>query len=138
VHRDVKPANILLDEAHASIADFGIAHRALDGAADEITAAGIIIGTPAYMSPEQSTGARDLGPHSDVYSLACVAFEMLTGAPPFRAASVAGVVTQHLKAEVPSAHARRPDLPAAVDDVLRRRAVPAQYARARRRDRDYY
>ena len=135
VHRDIKPANILLSGGssrvgptasgetrveHASVADFGIAHRALEGSPDEITAAGVIVGTPAYMSPEQSTGSRDVAARSDVYSLGCVTFEMLTGTQPFRAASVSQLVTQHLQAAVPSARALRPTLSPAVDVVLKR------------------
>src|SRR5688572_6971484 len=103
VHRDVKPANLLVDEEHATVADFGIAHRALDNASDELTATGIIIGTPAYMSPEQSTGSREVDARTDVYALGCVIFEMLTGVAPFRAATIPGLVRQHLQAPVPSA-----------------------------------
>lgn len=120
VHRDVKPANILLDDAHASVADFGIAHRALDDTHGEITATGVVIGTPAYMSPEQSTGTRDIGAASDVYALGCVTFEMLTGAPPFQGRSVPALLSQHLQADVPPASERRSGLSPAVDDVLRR------------------
>ena len=119
IHRDVKPANILVDEEHATVADFGIAHRALDASEDQLTTAGMIIGTPTYMSPEQSTGSRDLDARSDVYALGCVVFEMLTGAPPFRGPNVTTIVTQHLQAPVPSASGLRSELPDAVDDVLR-------------------
>jgi serine/threonine-protein kinase len=80
IHRDVKPENILLSEGHALVADFGIA-RAL-GSEARLTSTGLAIGTPAYMSPEQASGARDLDPSSDVYSLASVLYEMLTGEPP--------------------------------------------------------
>ena len=120
VHRDVKPANILLDEEHASVADFGIAHRALDGSADRLTTVGLIIGTPTYMSPEQSTGSRDLDARSDVYALGCVVFEMLTGEPPFSGPTITALVAQHIQAPVPSASSLRPEVPAAVDDVLRK------------------
>ncbi|HUQ80113.1 MAG TPA: protein kinase [Gemmatimonadaceae bacterium] len=120
VHRDIKPGNILIDDVHASIADFGIAHLAAGDSAEPITATGVIIGTPTYMSPEQATGARDLDARSDIYAFGCVVFEMLTGVPPFRGGSFPVIVTQHLTAETPSARALRPELPAAVDDVLRR------------------
>ena len=118
IHRDIKPANILLDEAHAVIADFGIAHRVVDDGADQLTATGVVIGTPAYMSPEQCTGAREIDARSDVYALGCVLFEMLTGAPPFRAASAVTLVAQHLQGTVPSARALRPELSPRVDDVF--------------------
>src|ERR1700694_5874809 len=81
IHRDVKPENILLSEGHALVADFGIA-RALESET-HLTNTGIAIGTPAYMSPEQASGDRDLGPRTDVYALGCVLYEMLVGKPPF-------------------------------------------------------
>ena len=85
IHRDIKPENILLSGNHALVADFGIA-RALAGgeAADErLTETGMSLGTPHYMSPEQSVGERDLDARTDVYSLGCVLYEMLAGEPPF-------------------------------------------------------
>ncbi len=83
VHRDIKPENILLEEGHALVTDFGVA-RAITAAGQEgLTAAGLIVGTPAYMSPEQVHGEAELDGRSDVYSLGCVLFEMLAGEPPF-------------------------------------------------------
>jgi len=89
VHRDIKPENILLTARHALVADFGIA-RALgsavsDGSSREqrLTETGMSIGTPAYMSPEQASADREIGPRSDIYSLGCVLYEMLAGEPPF-------------------------------------------------------
>jgi serine/threonine protein kinase/tetratricopeptide (TPR) repeat protein len=120
VHRDVKPANILVDDAHAAIADFGIAQRGVDGTPQHLTGAGVIIGTPAYMSPEQAIGSTALDARSDVYSLGCVVFEMLTGAPPFQGATAAGVVASHLRDPVPSARAKRPGLAPSVDDTIKK------------------
>ena len=80
IHRDIKPENILLTGTHALVADFGIA-RAIDSET-HLTNTGLAVGTPEYMSPEQASGARDLDPRTDVYSLACVLYEMLTGEPP--------------------------------------------------------
>jgi serine/threonine-protein kinase len=120
IHRDIKPANILLDESHATVADFGIARRALGDEPEELTSTGVIVGTPAYMSPEQSVGERALDARSDIYALGCVTFEMLTGSPPFRAATSSALVAKHLQAEVPSARAFRAELPDQVDDVIRR------------------
>ena len=119
IHRDIKPANILLDEAHATVADFGIARRSQEGDPDRLTSAGVIIGTPAYMSPEQSIGDRAIDARSDVYALGCVTFEMLTGSPPFRAATASALVSMHLQALVPSARSLRPEVPSQVDQVLR-------------------
>ncbi len=82
VHRDIKPENILLASGHARVADFGVA-RALESAgAEKLTGTGLAIGTPAYMSPEQASGAQVDG-RSDLYSLGCVLYEMLAGEPPF-------------------------------------------------------
>jgi serine/threonine-protein kinase len=87
IHRDIKPENILLEEDEAVVADFGIA-RAITGALEEIggqelTQSGIVLGTTAYMSPEQTQGERDLDQRTDIYSLGCVLYEMLAGEPPF-------------------------------------------------------
>ena len=84
VHRDVKPSNILLDtDGHAHLADFGIAHS-LEAAAERLTQTGMMVGTPAYLSPEQLAGA-EVGPRTDIFGLGAVLFEMLTGKPPYEA-----------------------------------------------------
>jgi len=96
VHRDIKPENILIQSGHAVVADFGIA-RAIDRAGGEsLTATGMALGTPAYMSPEQAAGSRDLDGRSDLYSLACVLYEMLAGEAPFTGPTVESLVHQHL------------------------------------------
>jgi len=87
IHRDIKPANILLANDHAYVADFGIAHVIRMAASERVTAVGFAVGTPAYMSPEQAAGERELDGRSDLYSLGCVFHEMLTGSPPPRGAS---------------------------------------------------
>jgi serine/threonine-protein kinase len=86
VHRDIKPENILLHEGHALVTDFGIG-KALSSAAESasLTATGLAVGTPAYMSPEQAGGEPNLDGRSDLYSLGCVLYEMLAGEPPFTA-----------------------------------------------------
>jgi serine/threonine-protein kinase len=93
VHRDIKPENIMLSGDTAIVADFGIARA--DGGAHSLTQTGTIIGTPTYMSPEQGTGSPDIDGRSDQYSLACVVYEMLVGAPPFTGPTVQAVIARH-------------------------------------------
>ena len=95
VHRDVKPANILLGEGHALVADFGIARAlAAEGGGQGITATGLAIGTPQYMSPEQATGAGDVDARTDVYAAGAVLYEMLAGEPPFTGRTPQAVVVR--------------------------------------------
>ena len=93
VHRDVKPANIMLQDGEPVVADFGIA-LAVDGGQGRLTETGLSIGTPFYMSPEQATGDGAIGPASDVYSLACVLYEMLAGQPPHDGASAQAILAR--------------------------------------------
>ncbi|MGN6392057.1 MAG: serine/threonine-protein kinase, partial [Gemmatimonadales bacterium] len=85
VHRDIKPENILLHEGAAMVADFGIG-KALS-AEGSLTQTGMVVGTPTYMSPEQASGEGDIDGRTDLYSLGCVLYEMLTGEPPFTGAT---------------------------------------------------
>ena len=98
VHRDIKPENILLAADHAVVADFGIA-RAIEGGTGErdeaLTATGFSLGTPTYMSPEQAHGSAELDGRTDIYSLGCVLYEMLTGAPPFTGPSAQALLARH-------------------------------------------
>jgi serine/threonine-protein kinase len=116
VHRDIKPPNILLDSGHALVADFGVA-RAM-GAGESST--GHIVGTPGYMSPEQIDGSRFLDGRSDIYSLGCVLYEMLTGEAPFRGATLTAVIANRLSSPVPSARSARDLVPEAVDSAVRK------------------
>ncbi|MFN2138026.1 MAG: protein kinase domain-containing protein, partial [Candidatus Promineifilaceae bacterium] len=118
VHRDIKPANILLDEAgNAYLSDFGIAKQMVGGL--QLTAAGAMLGTPDYVSPEQ---LRDeaVGPRSDVYSLGAVLYETLTGERPFPDVPLAMIIQKQLHEPIPPVSASRPDLPRQIDDVLQR------------------
>jgi eukaryotic-like serine/threonine-protein kinase len=120
VHRDVKPENVLLADGHAVIADFGIARAICQAGGDHVTEVGLAIGTPEYMSPEQAAGDRELDGRCDVYSLACVVYEMLAGEPPFSGPSARAIVAKHLSEPPPPIRARRPDAPAAVEQALAR------------------
>ena len=125
LHRDVKPENVLLGAGGAMVLDFGLA-RAI-GAADyrRLTETGIIVGTVFYLSPEQIREDRDLDQRTDVYSLGCVLYEMLTGGPPFSGRSLSEIITRVLRSPVPSARTVRPDIPAAIDEALGRALAKA-------------
>ena len=122
VHRDVKPGNILVDARrggpeHAYLTDFGIARAMLS--AGTLTIAGQFLGTPDYAAPEQVSG-QPVDGRADQYALACVAYEMLSGAVPFKRELPIAVLYAHLSTPPPLLSATRGDLPAAVDDVLTR------------------
>ncbi len=119
IHRDIKPENILLTGGHAVVADFGIA-RAIQEAVDPdaLTSAGLVVGTPAYMSPEQAGGEVTLDGRSDVYSLGCVLYEMLGGEPPFTGSTVQAVLARHRMDHAPSLRTLRSTIPAPVEQVV--------------------
>ncbi|HYC30775.1 MAG TPA: protein kinase [Gemmatimonadales bacterium] len=125
VHRDIKPENILLTrDGSTLVADFGIA-RALSASGDEkLTETGVAVGTPAYMSPEQAAGDRDLDARTDIYSLAAVLFEMLAGEPPYTGATTQALMVKRLTEPAPSVRAVRPNLPEAVDGAIRKALSP--------------
>ncbi|MFC1661509.1 protein kinase, partial [Gemmatimonadota bacterium] len=120
VHRDIKPQNILFEFGHVRVADFGLA-RALDIAGGgRLTRTGIAVGTPHYMSPEQLEGASSEDVRSDVYSLGCLAYELLVGAPPFTGPTAQAVVAGHLTKPVPPVRERRPGVPRGVEAAVQR------------------
>jgi serine/threonine-protein kinase len=120
VHRDIKPENILLSGGHALVCDFGIA-RAVRLAAEETpTQPGLAIGTPLYMSPEQSAGMGDLDARSDIYSLGCLLFEMLAGEPPFRGPTPLAIMAAHSTGRIPSLRRIRGDVPPRIEAVVMR------------------
>jgi Protein kinase domain len=117
VHRDVKPANVILDDAGGvKVTDFGIARAAGDS---KLTMTGSVLGTAHYVSPEQANGAP-LTPSSDIYSLGIVTYELLTGALPFTGESLMAVAMRHVSEDVPAPSHLNPDVPAELDEVVRR------------------
>jgi len=125
VHRDIKPDNILIDRASGRpmITDFGIA-RATAGDT-RLTATGVAVGTPAYMSPEQAIGEREVDGRSDLYSLAVVGYHLLAGEPPFKAANTPAMLVKHMSERPRPIRERRPEVPAylavAIDRALAKR-----------------
>jgi len=114
IHRDIKPENILLHEGEAMVADFGIALAVTAAGGERLTETGLSIGTPEYMSPEQVAGERTIDARSDIYSLACVLYEMLAGQPPFTGATAQAVLARHVTDPVPPIGTVRPGVSAAV------------------------
>ncbi len=117
VHRDIKPENILLQNGHAVVADFGIA-RALDAAGEKLTQTGMAVGTPHYMSPEQSLGADHADGRSDIYSLGCVLYELLAGQPPFDGPNSRAILARHAMEQVPSIRIVRQSVPEELEDAV--------------------
>ena len=118
VHRDIKPENILMDGDRAVLADFGIAHAMAAVGEQRLTQTGISLGTPTYMSPEQASAEREIDGRSDVYSLACVAYEMIGGQPPFTGPSAQAVIARHMMENVPSLTIIRSTVPPQIEAIL--------------------
>ncbi|HUQ15980.1 MAG TPA: serine/threonine-protein kinase [Gemmatimonadales bacterium] len=118
VHRDIKPENILLEDAQAVVADFGIAHAISKAGGTRLTGTGLTLGTPAYMSPEQAAGERELDGRSDIYGLGCVLYEMLAGQPPFTGPTAQAIMARRLNEPVPSLRVVRDTVPAGVEQTI--------------------
>ena len=117
VHRDIKPGNILLSHGHAMIADFGVAKALEMSAADRLTESGFAVGTVSYMSPEQA-GAGKVDGRSDIYSLACVLYEALSGTPPFTGPSVQAIMARNAIDPVPNIRTVRPSVSPALEAAI--------------------
>jgi len=125
IHRDIKPENILLSTGgHALLTDFGIAYAIEDGSGHarpgRITESGVTLGTPAYMSPEQSVGDETVDSRSDIYSLAVVVYEMLSGSPPFTGPNPSAIMARRMAERPPSLAIVRPGMPPGVEAAVNR------------------
>jgi serine/threonine-protein kinase len=118
IHRDVKPENILLHEGEAMVADFGIALAASATPDERLTETGLVLGTPEYMSPEQAMSESALDARSDLYSLACVLYEMLAGEPPYTGPNARALLAKQLVDPVPAIRRLRAAVPAAVEQAI--------------------
>jgi formylglycine-generating enzyme required for sulfatase activity len=120
IHRDVKPSNILLSRDHAFLMDFGVA-KAMSGdsgTGPALTGTGVVVGTAEYMSPEQAAGEKRIDARTDVYAIAAVLYEMLTGEPPFTGPSLQAIVARVISDPPRPIHTIRPDLPPHVERAL--------------------
>ena len=118
IHRDIKPENILLHDGRPMVADFGIALALSAAAGGRMTETGLSLGTPHYMSPEQATAEKDLTSRSDIYSLGCVLYEMLTGDPPHTGASAQQIIMKIVTEEAPPVSATRKSVPSNVEGAV--------------------
>jgi serine/threonine-protein kinase len=120
IHRDVRPENILLEQGHALVADFGIARLIESVAGQHISTSGLVIGLPGYMSPEQATASRELDGRTDIYSLGCVLYEMLAGQPPFTGATRTAVLARQISDPVPPLSTLCPTVPPTIEGAVLR------------------
>src|SRR5689334_180962 len=118
VHRDIKPENIMLNEEMAMVMDFGIAKAVSVAGTETLTQTGMVVGTPAYVSPEQAAGELEIDGRSDQYSLGCVLYEMLTGERPFTGPTAQAVLTKRFTAPVPSLSEVLEGVPDEIDRAL--------------------
>jgi serine/threonine-protein kinase len=120
IHRDIKPENVLLESGHAVVADFGIARATRTAENPALTQTGSSLGTPRYMSPEQAAGEKNIDGRADLYSLACMLFEMLAGQPPFTGPTYERTIYQHLVETPPPITRFRPTVTGAIAATLNR------------------
>jgi eukaryotic-like serine/threonine-protein kinase len=118
IHRDITPDNILLASGHALVTNFGVARAVTRAGESGLTGPGVVLGTPAYMSPEQASGSPDIDARSDIYSLASVLFEMLAGEPPFTGATAQAIIAKQQSTGAPMLRSRRPTAPEAVERAV--------------------
>lgn len=129
VHRDIKPGNVLLAGGRALVADFGVSRplpwsSLADTAGEPLTQAGLTVGTPAYMSPEQMLGDASMDARADLYGVGCVLFEMLAGFPPFPGTDAPRILTEKLSGRIPALRSGRSDVPTAIERIVRGALAP--------------
>ncbi len=120
LHRDIKPANVMLSGRHALVTDFGVAKAVRDAGGETLTTIGIAVGTPTYMSPEQATGQTDVDARSDIYGVGILAYEMLTGKPPFNAKNAAAMLSAQVLEKPAPLRELRESVPPRLEDVIMR------------------
>jgi len=125
VHRDIKPENIMLLEGEPMILDFGIALALSQAGSERLTSAGLSLGTPTYMSPEQAAGEQSIDARTDVYALGCVTYEMVAGEPPFTGSSARALMARVLMEPAPSLASTTEHVPDHVDAAVRRALAKA-------------
>jgi tetratricopeptide (TPR) repeat protein len=125
VHRDIKPGNIMLAGGSAVVTDFGIAKAIAEAGSERVTQAGLTMGSPAYMSPEQSSGERPVDGRSDIYSLGCVLYEMLAGEPPFTGQSPLAVIARSIREEAPPLRSKAEGVPPEVERAVHKALAKA-------------
>ena len=118
VHRDIKPENILLQAGHAVVSDFGIARAVSESGGQRLTQTGMAVGSPAYMSPEQSGGDQPIDGRADIYSLGCVLYELLVGQTPFTGLTPQAMMARHTMEPVPPPHIVRQSIPLELEAVI--------------------
>jgi len=120
VHRDIKPDNVMLSGRHAIVTDFGVAKAVSAAGGEKLTTAGLALGTPAYMSPEQAMGEADLDHRSDIYAVGALAYEMLTGEPPFDRPTAQGILSAHALDAPEDVTERRSNIPPVLGQLTMR------------------
>ncbi len=119
VHRDIKPDNVLFSERHAMVTDFGVAKAVSEGTRQpNLTTAGMALGTPAYMSPEQAAADPNIDHRADIYAVGILGYELLTGQTPFERDTAAAVLTAHLTETPPPVRTQRPEVPAQLEALI--------------------
>jgi serine/threonine-protein kinase len=118
IHRDMKPENIMFHDGRAVICDFGVARALVRAGGESLSTSGLVVGTPAYMSPEQARGKTELDLRTDIYSLASVVFEMLCGETPFTGRTTQSIMAKQVKEKPPRLRVVRPDLPEHVEEAM--------------------